>query len=165
MKINALILYMQNLRLLLIERCTMQSGLSTRMELVSDYILMRRPALPRKWDSIARPHVAIIIDDPLTGQNLRYYLSHIGPVGLDGKEPLEVVNIDEMAEDLPVGTLLEVRYSATNANLYRLEACGAVPCWRWVGKYRGIQDFEFPSPIDWDKMVMENRVVTPPEVS
>ncbi|MHA1906419.1 MAG: hypothetical protein ACW98Y_03915 [Candidatus Thorarchaeota archaeon] len=143
----------------------MQSGLSIRMELVSDYILMRRPALPRKWDPVARPHVAIIVDDPLTGQNLRYYLSYIGPVGLDGKESLEMVNLDQLATDLPEGALLEVRFSATNANLYRLEACGALSCWRWVGKYRGIQDYEFPSPINWEEMVMENQVVNPPELS
>lgn len=145
----------------------MQSGLKSEipMEAVSDYILMRRPGLPRKWDSVTRPHVAIIVDDPLSGQNIRYYLSNIGPVGLDGCETLEVVDIDAMAEDLPVGTLLEVRFSATNANLYRLEACGAVPCWRWIGKYRGIQEYEFPSPIDWEKMVVENRIVTPPEIA
>lgn len=143
---------------------SLKSGLSTNMELVSDYILIRRPGLPRKWDPIARPHVAIIVDDPLSGINVRYYLSYIGPVGLDGKESLETVDIDEMAEELPVGALLEVRFSATNANLYRLEACGVVPCWRWVGKYRGIQDFESSSPIDWEKMVIENRAVSPPEV-
>jgi hypothetical protein len=135
------------------------------MELVSDYILMRRPALPRKWDPVARPHVAIIVSDPLTGQNLRYYLSYIGPVDLEGKESLEMVNLDQLAEELPEGTSLEVRFSATNANLYRLEACGALACWRWVGKYRGIQDYEFPSPINWEEMVTENHVVSPPELS
>jgi len=139
-------------------------NLTVRMELVSDYILMRRPALPRKWDSVARPHVAILVDDPLSGQNLRYYLSYIGPIGVDGKESIEIVDLDEIAEDIPEGTLLEVRFSAMNANLYRLEICGALSCWRWVGKYRGIQDTEFPSPINWEEMVMENQIVTPPEI-
>ncbi|MFW9908862.1 MAG: hypothetical protein ACFFEF_09830 [Candidatus Thorarchaeota archaeon] len=143
----------------------MQTGLSANMELVSDYILMRRPALPLRWDSIGRPHVAVIVDDPLTGQNLRYYISHIGPMEDDGRESLHVVDLDKMAQDLPAGSLLEVRFNATNANLYRLESCGSVPCWRWIGKYRGIQDFEYPSAIDWDQMVVENRIVTPPEVA
>ena len=138
----------------------MQSSLSTNMEIVSDYILMRRPAIPRRWDSVARPHVAIIIDEPLTGQRIRYYLSQIGPSEIDGKESLDMVDLDAMAKELPAGTLLEVRFNATNANLYRLESCGGVTCWRWIGKYRGIQTFEFPAPIDWDEMILENRGVT-----
>ena len=137
----------------------MQSSLSTNMEIVSDYILMRRPAIPRRWDSVARPHVAIIIDEPLTGQHIRYYLSQIGAQELDGKENLDTVDLDSMAKELPVGTLLEVRFNATNANLYRLESCGCVPCWRWIGKYRGIQTFDFPAPIDWEEMIIENRTV------
>lgn len=144
---------------LFLERIILQSSLSTDMELVSDYILMRRPAIPLKWDSLARPHVAIIVDEPLTGQRVRYYLSQIGPSTQDGKESLEIVDIDMVAKELPTGTLLEVRFNATNANLYRLENCGCVPCWRWIGKYRGIQTFEFPSPIDWDEMILENRGV------
>ena len=137
----------------------MQSSLSTNLELVSDYILMRYPAIPRKWDPLARPHVAIIIDEPMTGQRVRYYLSQIGQPELDGKESLDTVDLDAMAKELPAGTLLEVRFNATTANLYRLEIYGCVPCWRWIGKYRGILAFEFPSPIDWDEMVIENRSV------
>ena len=135
----------------------MQSSLSTNMEFVSDYILMRRPAIPRKWDSVSKPHVAVIIDEPLTGQRVRYYLSQIGAPELDGNEGFDIVDLDVLAKELPAGSLLEVRFSATNANLYRLENCGCVPCWRWIGKYRGIQAFEFPSPIDWDEMISESR--------
>ena len=143
----------------------MQSSLTTNMEFVSDYILMRRPAIPRNWDSVSKPHVAIIIDEPLTGQRIRYYLSHIGPPELDGKEHLDMVDLDELAKELPEGSLLEVRFSATNANLYRLEKYSQVPCWRWIGKYRGIQDFEFPSPIDWDAMIGESRTVNVHDVT
>lgn len=135
------------------------------MEFVSDYILMRRPAIPRKWDSVAKPHVAIIIDEPLTGQRVRYYLSQIGAPALDGIESFDMVDLDVLAKELPAGSLLEVRFNATNANLFKLENCGCVPCWRWIGKYRGIQDFEFPSPIDWDSMIGESRTVNVHDVT
>lgn len=152
--------YMQNLAFLLLERITMQSILSEKMEFIGDYILMRHPAVPRRWDPISRPHVAIVVDDPLSGLSVRYYLSQVGKMGQDGKECLDLVDIDEIAKEIPTGTLLEVKFSATNANLYRLEACGGVPCWRWIGKHRGIQDFDCTSAIEWEEMVTDTRVAT-----
>ena len=135
----------------------MQSGLATTMELVCDYILMRRPTLPLRWDSVGRPHVALLVEDPITGDIVRYYLSQAGPLDEDGYETLDIVDIDGLAEDLQPGSLLEVRFGATCANLYKLELCGNVPCWRWIAKYRGIQDFNIPAPINWDEMILENR--------
>ncbi len=139
----------------------MSPSLWTIMEPINDYILMRRPAIPRKWSPLARPHVAIIIDEPLVGQYARYYISQIASSSSKsiGSEKLETVDIDEIAKDFPVGTLLEVKFNATNANLYQLEKCGSMPCWRWVGKYRGINTFEHPSPIDWTAMVTGNRKI------
>jgi hypothetical protein len=135
----------------------MQSGLAATMELVSDYILMRRPTVPLRWDSVGRPHVALLVEDPITGTIVRYYLSQAGAIDEEGFETLDIVDIDDLAEDLQPGSLLEVRFNATCANLYKLEDCGGIPCWRWIAKYRGLQAFDIPSPIDWDEMILENR--------
>ncbi|MHA1881551.1 MAG: hypothetical protein ACTSUO_00705 [Candidatus Thorarchaeota archaeon] len=134
------------------------------MEIVSDYILIRRPAIPRYWDPIARPHVAVIIEDPASNNLLRYYLSCGGQVNEMGKEPLEVTDIDILAKDMDQGTFLEVKFNASVANLYKLEMHGGLACWRWVGKYRGVLDFDYPSSIDWESLIIENRAVTPHEI-
>lgn len=142
----------------------MNPGISARMEIVSDYILIRRPAIPRYWDRISRPHVAVIIEDPASNDLLRYYLSYGGKVDEVGREPLEVVDIDILAKDLDQGALIEVKFSASVANLYKLEVHGGLACWRWIGKYRGIQDFDYPAGINWEALIIENRAVTPHEI-
>ena len=53
-------------------------------------------------------------------------------------------------EGLPEGTLLEIRFDSMTANLYKLEYVDGVPCWRWIERSRGLNDFEYPSVIDWN---------------
>jgi hypothetical protein len=133
----------------LMEWMAFQSGASTSMtETVSDYILVRRPSLPRWWDPVARPHVAVIVEDPMNDSAIRYYLSRTGDSDQDGRIPLEVSDI----ERLPEGALLEVRFNMTKANLYRLELIDNVPCWRWVGRSRGLSGFE-SELIDWNHLL------------
>ncbi|MHA1905423.1 MAG: hypothetical protein ACXADL_06370 [Candidatus Thorarchaeota archaeon] len=132
----------------------MQSGIATSMEIVRDYILIRRPAVPRWWDSISQPHVAIILEDSGMNGRTRYYISQCGPLDLKGREPLEVADLDAIAADMPDGTLLEVRFNAQKANLYKLEVLDGVPCWRWVGKSRGLNGFEYPCTINWHSLLI-----------
>jgi hypothetical protein len=133
----------------LMEWMAFLSGASTSMtETVSDYILVRRPSLPRWWDPVARPHVAVIVEDPMNDSAIRYYLSRTGDSDLDGRIHLEVSDI----ERLPEGALLEVRFNMTKANLYRLELIDNVPCWRWIGRCRGLSGFE-SELIDWNHML------------
>lgn len=123
---------------------TIQLDATTRIEPVPDFVL-RRPAIPRWWDPVARPHVAIVIPDPITGTYVRYFLSRCGDQRPNGRSLLDVSDIDT----LPEGTLVEVRFSATKANLYRLEPVGNVPCWRWLARSQGLHDFETENII-WD---------------
>lgn len=117
-----------------------------------DHVLIRRPAFPRWWDPIARPHVAILVRNPDTGEDVRYYLSQRGKVNHSSREILEVAEI----ENLPQGTLLEVRFNATRANLYRLEMVDGVACWRWIGRCRELLDFNYPSEIRWNGLLEDS---------
>ena len=119
----------------------------SRISPLSDYVI-RRPGIPRWWDPVARPHVAVIVKNPVNGGETRYFLSRCGEKDSNGRISLDVGDIDS----LPEGTLLEVRYSATKANLYELEMVGAVTCWRWVNRSQGLQSFETESP-DWSYTV------------
>jgi len=56
-------------------------------------------------------------------------------------------------DGLPQGTLLEVRYNATRANLYRLEKVDNIPCWRWIGRCRELMGFNYPSEIKWNGLL------------
>ncbi len=142
----------------------MRQELVSNMELISDYILIRHPSIPRYYDPITRPYVAIIIQDTRTGEKSRKYISQGGSLDSDGREPLVVAEIDELAAQLDPGALLEVRFNFMRANLYKLEILDGVPCWRWIGKYRGHTDFDYPSAFDWFKLVDEEQIVTPREV-
>ena len=122
------------------ERSVMESGLSPGMEVNENFVLLRRPAIPLWWDSKTRPHVAVVMSDPETGKEFRYYLSQAPKKGHNGRPQLEVIDIDSFAADLPEGTELEVKYNALRANLYKLELVDGVPCWRWVRKYEGLHD-------------------------
>ncbi|NHI83140.1 MAG: hypothetical protein EAX81_02380 [Candidatus Thorarchaeota archaeon] len=128
----------------------MQTGISTPLEAVTVPVLIRRPSFPRKWDSLARPHVAIVVKD--TDSEIRYYLSRRAKDESSNRDVLEVADID----DLPEGTLLEVRFNATKANLYKMETVDNVPCWRWVGRCRELADFDYPSEIRWNGL-LENE--------
>jgi hypothetical protein len=139
----------------------MQSGFPIGMEMVGDSILVRRPALPRWWDPVSRPHVAIVVEDYFTGAVTRYYLSQCGQVDQYGRTPLEVAKIDEIISTLSDGTVLEVRFNATKANLYKLQLIDGVPCWRWVGRCRGLCDFEYPSTLDWNCVLSEHALTSP----
>jgi hypothetical protein len=130
------------------ERMTIQLDYSTRIDTVIDYVI-RRPAVPRWWDPVARPHVAIILPDNHSGKEIRYYLSQCGEKLSNGKSLLDVVDIDT----LPEGTLLEVRFNATRANLYQLEFVGTIPCWRWLGRSEGLPDFDSDDSIYWDHVL------------
>ena len=121
-----------------------------RIEPATDYVI-RRPGIPRWWDPIARPHVAVILKNPANGGETRYFLSRCGEKDRTGRTSLDVSDIDS----LPEGTLLEIRYNATKANLYQLEMVGAVPCWRWIDRSHGLQSFETESP-EWNYRVDTN---------
>ena len=125
----------------------MQTSTPTSMAHAGDYVLIRRPAIPRMWDPIARPHVAIIVDEPDYANAFRVYLSTV--VEQDGQKVLEIADLDSLPED----TLLEVRHSAQMANLYRLELVDGVVCWRWDGRCRGLSALEQSSDINWDGLV------------
>ena len=131
-----------------LERMTIQLDYSTRIDTVIDYVI-RRPAIPRWWDPVSRPHVAVILPDPNSGQEIRYYLSKCGLKRSNGRSILDVVDIDT----LPEGTLLEVKFNATRANLYQLELVGTVACWRWLGRSEGLPDFDSDDSIYWDHVL------------
>jgi hypothetical protein len=139
----------------------MQTGFPIGMEMVGDSILVRRPALPRWWDPVSRPHVAIVVEDYFTGVVTRYYLSQCGKTDRNGRAPLEIAELDEIASALSDGTILEVRFNATKANLYKLQVIDGVPCWRWVGRCRGLCDFEYPSTLDWNCVLSEHALSSP----
>ncbi|MHA1943775.1 MAG: hypothetical protein ACW96M_05200 [Candidatus Thorarchaeota archaeon] len=126
---------------------TIQLDMRTRIEPIADYVI-RRPGIPKWWDPVARPHVAVIMRNPMNGGNIRYFLSKCGEKDNKGRTTLNVGDIDS----LPEGTLLEVRYSATKANLYKLERVGAASCWRWINRSQGLQGFETES-LDWNYRV------------
>jgi hypothetical protein len=86
--------------------------------------------------------------NPANGGAIRYFLSQRGEKDNRGREALDVGDFDR----LPEGTLLEVRYSATKANLYQLEMVGAAACWRWINRSQGLQSFETDSS-DWNYRV------------
>jgi len=121
-----------------------QLDMPSRIEPVSSYVI-RRPGIPRWWDPISRPHVAVIMKDPANGTAIRYFLSRRGEKNGRGRMALEVGDIDR----LPEGTLLEVRYSATKTNLYQLEMVGSVACWKWINRSQGLQSFETDS-FEWN---------------
>jgi hypothetical protein len=127
------------------ERITIQMDYSTRLDAIIDYVI-RRPAIPLWWDPVSRPHVAVLMPDPLTGEEVRYFLSRCGSKKSNGRISLEVANID----NLPKDTILEVRFNATKSNLYQLEMVGTVPCWRWLGRRQGLPDFNSEEAIYWD---------------
>ena len=118
--------------------------MSNRIEQIADYVI-RRPGIPRWWDPVTRPHVAVIMKNPTNGGAIRYFLSRRGERTNGGRTALDVGDIDK----LPEGTLLEIRYSATKTNLYQLEMVGAVPCWKWINRSSGLQSFETDSS-DWN---------------
>ena len=119
----------------------------SQMDPLNNYVI-RRPGIPRWWDPVARPHVAVIVKNPVNGGATRYFLSRCGEKDSKGRTSLDVGNID----NLPEGTLLEVRYSAIKANLYKLEMVGAAACWRWVNRSQGLQSFETEAPV-WSYIV------------
>jgi len=84
----------------------------------------------------------------MNGGDIRYFLSKCGEKDSKGRTSLDVGDI----ASLPEGTLLEVRYSATKANLYKLEMVGAAACWRWINRSQGLQGFETES-LDWNYRV------------
>ncbi len=129
------------------ERITIQLDMPTRIEPIGNYVI-RRPGIPKWWDPVARPHVAVIMRDPINGGDIKYFLSKCGEKDSKGRTALDVADIDS----LPKGTLLEVKYSATKANLYKMEMVGAVPCWRWINRIQGLQSFESES-LDWNYRV------------
>jgi hypothetical protein len=86
--------------------------------------------------------------NPVNGGVTRYFLSRCGEKDNKGRTTLSVGDIDT----LPEGAFLEVRYSATKANLYQLEMVGAVTCWRWINRSQGLQSFETELP-DWNYKV------------
>ncbi|MFX1560110.1 MAG: hypothetical protein ACFFBL_05960 [Promethearchaeota archaeon] len=126
---------------------TIQMDMPSQIETATNYVI-RRPGIPRWWDPVARPHVAVIMRNPMNGGAIRYFLSQRGERDGRGRTALDVGDIDR----LPEGTLLEIRYSATKANLYQLEMVGDVSCWKWINRSHGLQSFETDSS-DWNYRV------------
>ncbi len=126
---------------------TIQLDIPSRIEPIANYVI-RRPGIPKWWDPVARPHVAVIMKNPANGGAIRYFLSRRGDRNNRGRMSLDVGDIDK----LPEGTLLEVRYSATKTNLYQLEMVGAVACWKWINRSQGLQSFETESS-EWNYRV------------
>lgn len=135
----------------------MQSSVSAQTEKLANRVLVRRPALPRRWKPINRPHVAILAKDPVNGGFIRYYLSRKCFDSSSGEPILQIADIDTFEE----GTLLEVRFDARTANLYRLELVDGAPCWRWIGRCRGLPDFEYPRNIDWLEILARDEISEP----
>jgi hypothetical protein len=134
-----------------------QSDKNIHKGLDGEHVLIRRPAIPRWWNPIARPHVAVLMTNPVTGETARYYLSRKGNLSSNGRILLEVSDIEGLGE----GTLLEIRFDSMKANLYKLEYVDGVPCWRWIERSRGLNNFEYPSMIDWNSQnVSQNIAIT-----
>ncbi len=130
------------------EMIAIQASTHAGMVDSGEHVLIRRPAIPRLWDPISRPHVAVVVEDS-NGLNVRYYLSRV--LNQDnGRYTLEVTDIDS----LPDGTLVEVRFNARMANLFRLQRTidGTIR-WKWIARCRGLQGFDYPSSIDWDSFL------------
>lgn len=135
----------------------MQSSVLAQTEMLANRILVRRPAFPRRWNSVNKPHVAILAKDPVNGGFIRYYLSRNCFDSRSGEPVLHVADIDTFEE----GTLLEVRFDARTANLYRLEMVDGAPCWRWIGRCRGLPGFEYPKNIDWLEILSRDEISRP----
>lgn len=152
--------YIPLIHLSYLEWMYMQSSVSAQTETLANHILVRHPAFPRRWNSVNKPHVAILARDPVNSGFIRYYLSRNCFDSTSGEPVLEVADIDTFEE----GTLLEVRFDARTANLYRLELIDGAPCWWWIGRCRGLPDFEYPRNIDWlDKLPRDE--ISEPQVA
>ncbi len=83
------------------------------------YSCSRLP-LPKTWDSIHRPHVALVV--PMNSKILRIMLSE----PCDGDTcPLKVSNLDDISH----GDIVEVKYSAVEYRYFRKDSGG----WTKVG--------------------------------
>jgi hypothetical protein len=94
--------------------------------------------------------------DPHSGAKLRYYLSRCGEKQSNGRYDLDVVDIDK----LPEGTLLEVKFNAMKANLYKMERVGTVPCWRWLGRSNGLPVLDCDNSNYWDYILDPSNYFT-----
>ncbi|MHA1216762.1 MAG: hypothetical protein ACTSPX_05520 [Candidatus Thorarchaeota archaeon] len=82
--------------------------------------------LPRQWDPIRRPHVAVLIPD--AGSVFHVLISE--PKGTEsGLFQLETVDLNS----LPEGSIVEIRYDETDYGFYRKDPSG------WT-KVAGAQD-------------------------
>ncbi len=75
----------------------------------------RTPPIPRKWDSLNRPHVALLIhsDDYI----FRVFLSKPSNMPNSNEELLDVSDL----ESLPQGSVVEIRNDSTDISYYLRE--------------------------------------------
>ena len=72
----------------------------------------RKPRVPSKWNSVDRPHVAVLM--PSNDKVFRLFLSN--PVGTENPgHRLEVANLEE----LPAKSIVEVRHGNLDYRYYR----------------------------------------------
>lgn len=72
----------------------------------------RKPPVPSKWNSVDRPHVAVLM--PSNDEVFRLFLSN--PIGTENPgHQLEVTNLGE----LPAKSILEVRHGNLDYRYYR----------------------------------------------
>ncbi|MBD3405496.1 MAG: hypothetical protein GF411_05095 [Candidatus Lokiarchaeota archaeon] len=116
-------------------------------------VLVRKPAIPLRWDFISRPHIALILYDYSSHHIVRYYLSERGEYSTSGKRTLQAASLG----DFPEGTIIEVRFSSVMINLFRLEQIDGVPCWRWIGRCRGLHDFNLEA-VNWLSLLSKEDI-------
>ena len=73
----------------------------------------RQPPIPKRWNPITRPHVALLL--PADGKTFRFFLSLPAPPG--SSRELEVTGFD----DLPLKSVIEVRHGSMDCRYYRRE--------------------------------------------
>ncbi|TXT56965.1 MAG: hypothetical protein BAJATHORv1_20563 [Candidatus Thorarchaeota archaeon] len=132
------------------------SNVDIPYDLHGESVLVRRPAIPLWWNDVSRPHVALVFVEASSRPIIRYYLSERGDGASFGKAPLNVLELD----NLPEGAIIEVRFSAIMVNLYQLVMIDGVPCWHWIGRCRGLHDFDLDQ-VDWLSILSNNTFESP----
>lgn len=84
----------------------------------------RTPPVPKQWDCVKRPHVALLV--PINDEVFPVFLSQPKQTGAGGT--LEVTDLDS----LPPTSMIEVRHNGTDYRYYRRDKA----MWTKVGESR-----------------------------
>jgi hypothetical protein len=90
---------------------SIESGIYRILQVADGAYTCRILPIPRDWNPIERPHVALIM--PSGKKIIRFYLSH--PSSSSSGEQLNVASLDQ----LPPNSIIEVRYGSTDYRYYR----------------------------------------------